>query len=201
MSKFLFTSESVTEGHPDKACDAFSDAILDDILSKDSDAHVACESLATKGLVVISGEVRTTAVTDVKKIVLDTIEHIGYDKNNSGLDKNNIKVLEKLDEQSPEIAQGVDSENISVTYKATHKIYENEFQCEIPAGQLNATMNPSILSGSEIIGQVTHSEFAPYVTTVGLYSDKYELLAIGKLARPLKKSEHHSTIITVRLDF
>ena len=113
MSSFLFTSESVTEGHPDKACDAFSDAILDDILSKDSDAHVACESLATKGLVVISGEVRTTAITDVKKIVLDTIEHIGYDKNNSGLDKTNIEVLEKLDEQSPEIAQGVDSKNIS----------------------------------------------------------------------------------------
>jgi len=65
MSKFLFTSESVTEGHPDKACDAFSDAILDDILSKDAEAHVACESLATKGLVVISGEVRTTGSIDV----------------------------------------------------------------------------------------------------------------------------------------
>ena len=113
MSSFLFTSESVTEGHPDKACDAFSDAILDDILSKDSDAHVACETLATKGLVVISGEVRTTATIDVKKIVLDTIEHIGYDKNNSGLDKNNIKILERLDDQSPEIAQGVISKNIS----------------------------------------------------------------------------------------
>ena len=64
MSRFLFTSESVTEGHPDKACDAFSDAILDNILSNDNEAHVACESLATKGLVVISGEIRTTADVD-----------------------------------------------------------------------------------------------------------------------------------------
>ena len=69
MSTFLFTSESVTEGHPDKACDAFSDAILDAILSKDNEAHVACESLATKGLVVISGEIRTIAKIDVEKIV------------------------------------------------------------------------------------------------------------------------------------
>ena len=69
MSRYLFTSESVTEGHPDKACDAFSDAILDNILSNDHEAHVACESLATKGLVVISGEIRTTADVDVDRIL------------------------------------------------------------------------------------------------------------------------------------
>ena len=111
MSKFLFTSESVTEGHPDKACDAFSDAILDEILSKDNGAHVACESLATKGLVVISGEVRTTASIDVDKVVKDTIRTIGYDKNNSGVDPEDVEVLSKLHEQSPEIAQGVDSDD------------------------------------------------------------------------------------------
>ena len=77
MSKFLFTSESVTEGHPDKACDAFSDAILDDILSRDSEAHVACEALATKGLIVISGEVRTTGSIDVENVVKRTIKEIG----------------------------------------------------------------------------------------------------------------------------
>ena len=87
MSRFLFTSESVTEGHPDKACDAFSDAILDNILSKDNEAHVACESLATKGLVVISGEIRTTATINVEKVVKDTIKEIGYHKTNSGIDK------------------------------------------------------------------------------------------------------------------
>ena len=73
MSKHLFTSESVTEGHPDKACDAFSDAILDNILSQDSEAHVACESLATKGLVVVSGEIRTSAPIDVENVIRNTI--------------------------------------------------------------------------------------------------------------------------------
>ena len=113
MSKFLFTSESVTEGHPDKACDAFSDAILDEILSNDNNAHVACESLATKGLVVISGEVRTTASIDVDKVVKDTIRTIGYDKSNSGIDPEDVEVLSKLHEQSPEIAQGVDSDDVA----------------------------------------------------------------------------------------
>ena len=113
MSRFLFTSESVTEGHPDKACDAFSDAILDNILSKDNEAHVACESLATKGLVVISGEIRTTATINVEKVVKDTIKEIGYHTTNSGIDPDDVEVLSKLHEQSPEIAQGVDSEDIS----------------------------------------------------------------------------------------
>lgn len=113
MSKHLFTSESVTEGHPDKACDAFSDAILDNILNQDSEAHVACESLATKGLVVVSGEIRTSASTDVENIIRDTIKEIGYHKSNSGVDPDEVKILNKLHEQSPEIAQGVDSENIS----------------------------------------------------------------------------------------
>ena len=113
MSRFLFTSESVTEGHPDKACDAFSDAILDNLLSKDNDAHVACEPLATKGLVVISGEIRTTATVNVDKVVKDTIKEIGYHKTNSGIDPDDVEVLSKLHEQSPEIAQGVDSEDIS----------------------------------------------------------------------------------------
>ena len=113
MSRFLFTSESVTEGHPDKACDAFSDAILDNILSSDNEAHVACESLATKGLVVISGEIRTTADVDVDKIVKDTIKEIGYNKANSGIDHDDVEVLSKLHEQSTEIAQGVDSEDVS----------------------------------------------------------------------------------------
>ena len=113
MSKILFTSESVTEGHPDKACDAFSDAILDNILEQDNEAHVACESLATKGMVVVSGEIRTTASVDIDKVVKQTIKEIGYHKGNSGIDPEDVKILNKLHEQSPEIAQGVDSENIS----------------------------------------------------------------------------------------
>ena len=113
MSKFLFTSESVTEGHPDKACDAISDAILDEILSKDNDAHVACETLATKGLVVVSGEIRTTASIDVERVVKNTIREIGYHIGNSGVDPDEVEVLSKLHEQSPEIAQGVDSSDVS----------------------------------------------------------------------------------------
>ena len=113
MGKFLFTSESVTEGHPDKACDAFSDAILDSILKQDNESHVACESLATKGLVVISGEVRTNANIDTEQVVKDTIKEIGYNKSNSGVDPSDIKVLSKLHSQSPEIAQGVDSEDLA----------------------------------------------------------------------------------------
>ena len=113
MSKILFTSESVTEGHPDKACDAFSDAILDNILEQDNEAHVACESLVTKGMVVVSGEIRTTASVDIDKVVKETIKEIGYHKGNSGIDPEDVEILNKLHEQSPEIAQGVDSENIS----------------------------------------------------------------------------------------
>ena len=113
MSKLLFTSESVTEGHPDKACDAFSDAILDNILGQDSEAHVACETLATKGMVVVSGEIRTTASVDVEKVIRNTIKEIGYHKDNSGLDPKEMTIIDMLHEQSPEIAQGVDSKNIS----------------------------------------------------------------------------------------
>jgi S-adenosylmethionine synthetase len=113
LSKILFTSESVTEGHPDKACDAISDAILDDILSHDPNAHVACETLATKGVIVVSGEVRTNGFTEVEKIVKQTIKDIGYHKENSGIDPDNVQVISMLHEQSPEIAQGVDSDEIS----------------------------------------------------------------------------------------
>ncbi len=112
MSKLLFTSESVTEGHPDKACDAISDAILDNILSVDNNAHVACETLATKGVVVVSGEIRTSFSPDVDQIVKNTIKEIGYHKENSGVDPAEVKVISMLHEQSPEIAQGVDSENL-----------------------------------------------------------------------------------------
>ena len=113
MSKFLFTSESVTEGHPDKACDAISDAILDDILANDPNAHVACETLATKGVVVVSGEVRTDCLTEVEKVVKNTIQEIGYHNGNSGVDPDEVEVISMIHEQSPEIAQGVDAEDLS----------------------------------------------------------------------------------------
>ena len=113
MSKYLFTSESVTEGHPDKVCDAISDAILDNLLSQDQESHVACETLATNGLVVVSGEVRSSGSLDVENIVKETLLDIGYTDEAKGMDNNSVEVRAIIHEQSPEIAQGVDSDDLS----------------------------------------------------------------------------------------
>jgi len=108
MSKFVFTSESVSEGHPDKVCDAISDAILDALLEQDPESHVACETLATTGTVVVSGEVRSNGFVDVEKVVKQTLGEIGYTDKAYGMENENVNVLSMLDKQSPEIAQGVD---------------------------------------------------------------------------------------------
>ena len=113
MAKYLCTSESVTEGHPDKVCDAISDAILDSLLSQDKESHVACETLATNGLVVVSGEVRSSGSLDVESIVKTTLEDIGYTDEARGMDSDNIEIRSIIHEQSPEIAQGVDSDDVS----------------------------------------------------------------------------------------
>ena len=113
MSKYLFTSESVTEGHPDKVCDAISDAILDNLLAQDQESHVACETLATNGLVVVSGEIRSSGSLDVENIVKETLLDIGYTDEAKGMDNNSVEVRAIIHEQSPEIAQGVDSDDLS----------------------------------------------------------------------------------------
>ncbi len=104
----IFTSESVTEGHPDKICDQISDAVLDDILSQDPNARVACEVCATTGLVLVMGEITTTGYCDVQKIVRSTVEEIGYNRGKFGFDSENLAVLVSLKEQSSDIALGVD---------------------------------------------------------------------------------------------
>lgn len=111
MKKTLFTSESVTEGHPDKVCDQISDAILDSILRKAPDAHVACEVSATTGLVVLMGEISSNALhdIDVEQIVRDTIRDIGYTGNDFGFNADGIAVVSALHSQSPDIAQGVNN--------------------------------------------------------------------------------------------
>jgi S-adenosylmethionine synthetase len=106
---FLFTSESVTEGHPDKIADQISDAVLDAILEQDSTARVACETLVTTGLAVIAGEITTTAKINYKQIVRDTIHEIGYNDASYGYDANTCSVIDAVGTQSPDIAQGVDT--------------------------------------------------------------------------------------------
>ncbi len=108
MEKLLFTSESVTEGHPDKMCDAISDAILDALMEQDPMSRVACETCTTTGLVMVMGEITTKAYVDIQKIVRETVKEIGYTKSEYGFDGNTCGVMVALDEQSTDIAMGVD---------------------------------------------------------------------------------------------
>lgn len=107
MAKKLFTSESVTEGHPDKVCDQISDAILDDIIAHDPTAHVACETFTTTGMVTVMGEITTTHYTDIPAIVRRTVDRIGYNDPAYGFDARSCAVMTAIDEQSPDIAMGV----------------------------------------------------------------------------------------------
>ncbi len=111
MSKWLFTSESVTEGHPDKMCDQISDAILDAIIEKDPNARVACETMASTGMVMITGEITTSAYVDFQTIVRNTVREIGYDRAKYGFDADTCAVISSIKEQSGDIAMGVDREN------------------------------------------------------------------------------------------
>ncbi len=109
MADYTFTSESVTEGHPDKMADQISDAVLDAILTEDPDARVACETMVTTGLCVVAGEVSTSAYVEIPRIARETINGIGYDDAATGFDGHTCGVMVTLDEQSPDIAQGVDA--------------------------------------------------------------------------------------------
>ncbi len=111
MEKRYFTSESVTEGHPDKIADQISDAILDNILSQDPKARVACETTVTTGLVLVCGEITTTGFCDFQSVVRNTVDEIGYNRGKFGFDAQNLAVLCAIDPQSPDIAMGVDEDN------------------------------------------------------------------------------------------
>lgn len=106
QERHLFTSESVSEGHPDKIADQISDAILDALLAQDPDSRVACETSVTTGLVLVFGEISTKAYVDIQKVVRQTIKEIGYTDGQYGFDGDNCAVLVAIDEQSPDIAQG-----------------------------------------------------------------------------------------------
>lgn len=114
MGKMLFTSESVTEGHPDKLCDKVSDSILDAILQQDKNARVACETFCTTGVVTVMGEITTTAQVDIPQVVRDAVCEIGYNSAEAGFDGNTCAVMVSIDKQSPDIAMGVDN---SLEYK------------------------------------------------------------------------------------
>ena len=109
MMKRIFTSESVTEGHPDKVCDQISDGVLDAILSKDPNARVACECAATTGMVLVMGEISTNCYVDIPKVARETLKKIGYDSPEAGFNGNTCAVLTAIDDQSADIAMGVDS--------------------------------------------------------------------------------------------
>ena len=108
MAKYLFTSESVTEGHPDKICDQISDAVLDAILEKDPNGRVACETAVTTGMVMVMGEISTNCYVDIPKIAREVIREIGYDRAKFGFDCDTCGVITSIDEQSADIALGVD---------------------------------------------------------------------------------------------
>ena len=127
MAKHLFTSESVTEGHPDKVCDQISDAILDSILEQDKNAHVACEVTATTGLVHVMGEISTDCYVDINSIARNVINNIGYDNPKCGFDGTTCAVLTSIDAQSPDIAMGVNE-----SYEL--KDGENDVNNQIGAG-------------------------------------------------------------------
>ena len=116
-NEFLFTSESVSEGHPDKIADAISDAVLDAVLEQDPFGRVACETFVTTGLIVVGGEITTTANFDVQELARNTVREIGYDHSDKGFDGNTCAVMVTLDKQSPDIAQGVDE---------SHEVREGE---------------------------------------------------------------------------
>lgn len=126
MNSYTFTSESVTEGHPDKMADQVSDAILDALLEQDPMSRVACETMVTTGLAIVAGEISTNAYVDIAAVVRKTLTRIGYDKESYGFDGNTCGVMVAIDEQSPDIAQGVDKSEEIRTSGATGDAYDEQ---------------------------------------------------------------------------
>ena len=175
MEKLIFTSESVTEGHPDKMCDAISDAILDAILEQDPMGRVACETCATTGLVMVMGEITTPAYVDIQKIVRETVREIGYDRGKYGFDCDTCGVLVTLDEQSSDIAMGV---NKALEAKE-HKMSDSEIEA-IGAGDQGM-----------MFGYAT-KETASYMP--------FSIEMAHRLARQLTKVRKEKTLVYLRPD-
>ena len=136
--KILFTSESVTEGHPDKMCDQISDAILDELMRQDPMSRVACETCCTTGLVMVMGEITTKAYVDIQKIVRDTVREIGYTRGKYGFDADTCGVISTIDEQSADIAMGVDQ----ALEAKEHGMSEEELDQKIERISVYARVSP-----------------------------------------------------------
>ncbi len=175
MQKRLFTSESVTEGHPDKICDQISDAVLDALLEQDPMSRVACETAITTGLVLVMGEITTEGYVDIQRIVRDTIREIGYDRSEYGFDANTCGVIVALDEQSKDIALGVDT-----ALEVKEHLTEDEELSKIGAGDQGM-----------MFGYATNEteEYMPYPISLA-----------HKLTRQLTKVRKDNTLSYLRPD-
>ncbi len=179
MEKHLFTSESVTEGHPDKMCDAVSDAILDALMEKDPMSRVACETASCTGFVLVTGEITTSAYVDIQKIVRETVKEIGYDKSEYGFDGNTCAVLVAIDEQSADIAMGVDK------------------ALEAKKASAEAGMNDEQL---EVIGAGDQGMMFGYATNETPEFMPYPIFLAHKLTRQLTKVRKDGTLKYLRPD-
>ena len=140
IKNYYFSSESVTEGHPDKICDAVSDAVLDECLKQDPNSRVACETLAKTGMIMIAGEITTKAKLDYQKIARDTVRRIGYTSSDMGFDADTCAVMESIAEQSPDIDMGVsagkglfNSESSNVSEEKDYSILNHQMFLRVQA--------------------------------------------------------------------